>query len=348
MATLDSLPPDQRAVLQLVLQRGRSYDEIARLLSIDRGAVRQRAVDALDALGPAGVSSGAPERALITDYLLGQLPKDVADQVRETLAGSATDNAWASDLSRQLAPLGGKLGELPRLRATEADAAVRGPQATNSAHNDLGAPVADSREDYWLEDDDERDEPQSERAPRERPTGSRRGGALLLAGVAAAAVVVLVLVITGAFSGGSGNPTSVPAKASSNPDPKTTTSATGTFKNQINLTAPDGAKSPAGIVQVEQIGSATGIVIYASGLQPNTKHDAYAVWLSNPNGSSKFVGWEHTLVGKSGTLKAVGPLPDDANKYKQLLVTLETQTNPTKPGQVVLSGAFSETPAKHS
>ena len=45
MATLDSLPADQRAVLQLVLRRGRSYDEIARLLSIDRAAVRERALE---------------------------------------------------------------------------------------------------------------------------------------------------------------------------------------------------------------------------------------------------------------------------------------------------------------
>ena len=30
MASLDTLPADQRAVLQLVLQRGRSYGEIAR------------------------------------------------------------------------------------------------------------------------------------------------------------------------------------------------------------------------------------------------------------------------------------------------------------------------------
>ncbi len=52
MASLDSLPPDQRAVLQLVLQRGRSYDDIAQLLSIDRAAVRDRALAAFDALGP--------------------------------------------------------------------------------------------------------------------------------------------------------------------------------------------------------------------------------------------------------------------------------------------------------
>ncbi len=88
MASLDSLPADQRAVLQLVLQQGRSYDEIARMLSIDRGAVRERALTAFGLLGP---QTGVPQqrRALITDYLLGQLPPRVADTVRDGMAASA-------------------------------------------------------------------------------------------------------------------------------------------------------------------------------------------------------------------------------------------------------------------
>ena len=52
-----SLPADQRAVLELVLQRGRNYDQIARLLSVDRAGVRQRALAAFDALGPRTATS---------------------------------------------------------------------------------------------------------------------------------------------------------------------------------------------------------------------------------------------------------------------------------------------------
>ncbi len=87
MGSLDTLPPDQRAVIDLVLRRGRSYDDIARLLAIDRAAVRARALAAFEAIGPdTGI---APEsRALITDYLLGQLPDRVAEQTRERLASS--------------------------------------------------------------------------------------------------------------------------------------------------------------------------------------------------------------------------------------------------------------------
>jgi Sigma-70, region 4 len=50
MTELDRLPPDQRAVLSLVLDRGKSYGEVAELLGIPEDAVRDRAHTALDAL----------------------------------------------------------------------------------------------------------------------------------------------------------------------------------------------------------------------------------------------------------------------------------------------------------
>ncbi len=50
MTELDRLPPDQRAVLSLVLERGKSYAEVAEMLAIPESAVRDRAHAALDAL----------------------------------------------------------------------------------------------------------------------------------------------------------------------------------------------------------------------------------------------------------------------------------------------------------
>jgi hypothetical protein len=50
MTELDRLPPDQRAVLSLVLDRGKSYAEVAELLGIPEHTVRDRAHAALDAL----------------------------------------------------------------------------------------------------------------------------------------------------------------------------------------------------------------------------------------------------------------------------------------------------------
>lgn len=113
MASLDSLPADQRAVLQLVLQRGRSYDEIAAMLSIDRAAVRDRALAAFDALGPP-TEVEPQRRALITDYLLGQLPAKVSDQVCGHLAENATERDWARMLATELSQLASEpLPEIP-------------------------------------------------------------------------------------------------------------------------------------------------------------------------------------------------------------------------------------------
>jgi Sigma-70, region 4 len=104
MSAVDSLPGDQRAVLQLVLGRGRSYQEIARMLSIDPGGVRERALAALDALGPQ-TRIDQPSRAQICDYLLGQLPEGDVEAVRNRLAESAGERAWARVVSSELAPL---------------------------------------------------------------------------------------------------------------------------------------------------------------------------------------------------------------------------------------------------
>jgi hypothetical protein len=48
---LEDLPPDQRAALSLLLDRGKSYAEISRVLGIPQSAVRDRAHAALDAIG---------------------------------------------------------------------------------------------------------------------------------------------------------------------------------------------------------------------------------------------------------------------------------------------------------
>lgn len=50
MSRLDDLPPDQRAVLLLLVQQGKSHAEIAEMLSIPESAVRERAHAGLEAL----------------------------------------------------------------------------------------------------------------------------------------------------------------------------------------------------------------------------------------------------------------------------------------------------------
>ena len=326
MASLDSLPPDQRAVLDLVLQRGRSYDDIARLLTIDRAAVRARALAAFDGIGP---DTGlAPEsRALITDYLLGQLPERVAEQTRDRLAESPYERAWARVLASELQPIASKpLPEIPEgPRGTEPT--PRGTEPTPRKAERTRVP-----------------------RPGDRPT-SRLGGVIFL--VAGAIVVVAIVVVLIAVIGAakSSTHTSSPSAAASSTTTKSSTtpaaaagtSATSTtgakIVGQVNLNPPTGTGAAKGVAFIVQAGTALGVIIQATGLAPNS-HNAYAVWLSNTPSNSTRVGFVNQAVGKDGKLQTGGPLPANASQFKELLLTLETQSNPTAPGQTILRGAL--------
>src|ERR1700729_1488286 len=104
MDSRERLAGDQRAVLQLVLGQGRSYGEIAGMLSIAPDEVRARALAALDALGPPTTVPDA-DCARIADYLLGQLAATDGQPVRDALAGSPEQRAWARVVSAELGPL---------------------------------------------------------------------------------------------------------------------------------------------------------------------------------------------------------------------------------------------------
>lgn len=173
MSAVDSLPGDQRAVLQLVLGRRRSYQDIARMLSIDPAGVRERALAALDALGPQ-TRLDQPSRAQICDYLLGQLPEGEAEAVRTRLAGSAGERAWARVVSSELAPLASTpLPDIP----PDASGRVAPPSPRSSAMLEGAASVqaADAAEQS---SGNEPDRP----TPAQPPTGTAQPAVTAAAG----------------------------------------------------------------------------------------------------------------------------------------------------------------------
>jgi hypothetical protein len=346
MASLDSLPPDQRAVLELVLKRGRTYDEIAKMLSIDRAGVRERALSAFDALGPQ--TRVPPERrALITDYLLGQLPAKLSDDTRQRLAQSASERAWARVLASELDSVAeSPLPEIP------ADGAREPEPATVPAREPVAAPAAAAEPSpAAAAASDSASQPRGLAA---RPS-SRRGGIILLS--LGALVVVAAVVVIALLSGGgskknatttasqSGSTSSTPTTSST---PSSTTSTSTTAANgaklvaQINLTAPASAAAtkPVGVALVLKQGNNTGIAIRAQNLPANGKHDAYAVWLYKSDKDNHILGFVNPSVGSNGVLQAESALPTNAGHFNQLLITKETQQNPKSPGTVVLQGTL--------
>ena len=352
MASLDTLPPDQRAVLDLVLQRGRSYDDIARLLAIDRAAVRARALAAFDEIGP---DTGlAPEaRALITDYLLGQLPAKVAEQTRDRLAEAPYERAWARVLASELSPVASKpLPEIP-----EGTARARAGTGAGDASSSEPAAQESTKPEARPPRRPERDRESGRRIPRptDRPS-SRRGGVIFLL-VGTIVVVLVVVVLIAVLSGGKSNKSSstgtvaagtTSTASTTTPSGGTGTTGTGTTGTstvkpkvigQVNMNPPSGTGAAKGAALVVQEGTSTGIILEASGLQPNS-HNAYAVWLSNTPSDSTRLGFVNQAVGKNGRLETGGALPANATHYTKLLLTLETQNDPKTPGPVVLQGTL--------
>jgi len=342
MASLDNLPADESAVLQLVLQRGRSYDEIARLLSIDRAAVRTRALAAFNALGPQ--TRIPPERrALITDYLLGQLPPRVSDETRARLAESPSERAWARVVASELAPIASSaLPEIPTAPAPEELASPEPPPpaaAAGPAHPEPSPSPSPSPSGHG--------EP---KAPRQRRI-SRFGGIVLIAG---AVIVVLIVVIAVIASGGSSRTSSssssssktdststAAASASASTPAVTTTSTAAKVVAQINLLPPTPGTKTAGIAEVLKEGATDGIAIVAQNVPPNTTHppNAYAVWLYNSPTDAVRLGFVNPAVGQTGKLSTAGALPANAAHYKELIITVETTSAPKTPGKIILQGA---------
>src|SRR4051794_360341 len=106
MATLDQLPAEQRAIVELVVQRGRSYEALADVLQVPAERVRELARDALTELSPRTAARVDSEwRGKVADYLLGQQPSPDQRATRDYLKRSESARAWALSLLDSLDPL---------------------------------------------------------------------------------------------------------------------------------------------------------------------------------------------------------------------------------------------------
>lgn len=170
------LSEDSRALLALLLGRGKSYADISGLLGIDENEVRQRAGTALAEIDPA---APAPE-ADLTDYLLGQADPIARADFRNRLAAdpALADRAEAlTDQLRLLVPG----AELPDPATAEGGKPKPAPSpAAGSAEPKSAGKTSGS-------------------ALNQITPHQRRLIAVLLGGALLAAVVILLL--TGTFSG---------------------------------------------------------------------------------------------------------------------------------------------------
>jgi len=245
------LSADQRAMLQLVLERGQSYEDIASVLGVGVDEVRRRARAALAELGGADPDAEVG----LTDFLLGQAdPIGRADAVRE-LQSNPESRRLATELVerlRELAPQA-RLPELPAprerrrvlgRRREEGERAADGPDASEGAA------------------------PRDAAATRFRDTFSRRQQQAIVALVASAVIVIaVVLALTGAFGGGDSEPA------------ETTTAADEEVLESVSL-RPQGGGNGSGEAR---FGLATEdqpfVELELQGLAAPSEGETYVVWL---------------------------------------------------------------------
>jgi hypothetical protein len=318
MSRIDDLPADRKAVLQLLVKQGKTYDEIATLLRIETAAVAERAHDALDRLGPEdspGLSVARQDE--VADYLLGQQSASARGATREFLEGSAAGRAWARIVAGELRPIAG--GALPEIPAEGAE--------VEEAFDALEARKV---------------------ARAEREKSSRLGGVLVLVGLGIAVAIALVL----ALKGGD-NKSGSPAASTSTPTTQTTTGSglPAGFEGQVNLTSSANSKTLA-VVQIVKTGTNRTLAIAGEGFPASGTSFNYAVWLYNSPTDAKRIGFTPS-IGTDGRLAAgvdatritqaterarVTALMSNFFQYKEIVITRETSRAPARPGPIVVQG----------
>jgi hypothetical protein len=238
-----ALSADQQAMLQLLLERGQSYADLASLLGVNEAEVRARARAALTELAGAD-----PDRNVgLTDYLLGQAdPIGRADAVRH-LKDDPADLDVAKEITQKIRLIAPE-ADLPRLPGEE-----RRPRPRRARGDTLSRlPVPERLRRRAPEAPSQSGAGGEPETPRRLGTTLSKRQTQLAVGLGSAAVllVVVVLGVAGAFSSDGDGPAT-----------PSTTNGTTTTAN----TGPQGF--PLTEVQIDSSGSVNRTFAIRKGLQ---------------------------------------------------------------------------------
>ena len=249
-----TLQQDQRAMLQLLLERGQSYDDIASLLGVEREDARARAQAALTELA----GQDPDTEVALSDYLLGQADPIGRADVARHLQQDDEAHELAVDLSTKLAAIApeAELPTLPRKAGNKSSPA--------SAPTKPGTPMPDARE-----------------AGLRSPTLSRRQAQIggLLVG-ALAVVVAVVLLVSGVFDGGGGaNGGGETAAANGTTATATADGTADELLTTVALEPQDGGDGSGEATFGVAAGEQPYLDLVIDGLPPAPSGRSYVLWL---------------------------------------------------------------------
>ena len=310
MATFDQLSPEQRAIVELVLQQGKTYPELAEMLGMPEPRVRELARDALVELAPVSVRGVEDDwRGQLADYVLGQQSGPEAAATKGHLRRSEAARSWARSLLDSLEQLyaNGSVPAIPEGERGRAKRSAAEPSPAPAAAGGLSAAPA---------------------GPRGLVSGDPLMRRRLLAAAAAVAVILLVVLVwpIGLLTGDDDKTSSA---SSDNP-----ASAQGGNQNQAATSG-----QPAGIAIVVDQGGKQQLLVQAARLAPSGKNEGYYVWLYNSPSDARSLGGQ--VTDQQGNYQAIGAFPADYAKYKYIDVTRQpvgNNPNVKHSGESVLRG----------
>jgi hypothetical protein len=335
VATFDQLPADQRAIIELVVKRGRTYDSLSEMLGMPTTRVRELAQDALTQLAPHTADRVDPDwRAQVADYALGQQSGPESAATQGHLRRSEAARAWLLSL----------MDSLDQLYANGSRPEVPEPEAGRARDRKAGRERAAS-----VVKDDKRDG-KGKPSTATAPTPSRAAGPLspaaraivkrrrIIGGVSALAVLILaVLLIAGVFSGGDDNSSNASNNATTGTAKKQTTTVVGQL--ELKPVGRLAQKNTAGFAAIAVTGNKPQLAVRAK--LPPSGQRAYEVWLYNSSSDARSVGAQRTDA--QGNYEGAAEIPSDWQKYKYIDISLESvDNNRAHSGRSVLRGALAD------
>jgi hypothetical protein len=303
MATFDQLSAEQRAIIELVLKQGQSYDELGDMLGMPTSRVRELARDALVRLSP--VSAAAVDddwRGQLGDYLLNQQTGPEATATKGHLRHSESARGWARSVLDSLEQFYTD-GNIPQIPEGEA-----APEPRRRRQRKAKEPKAPK--------EPRTREPKAPRPKRDLSPGAAaavRRRRIIGVGVLAAIVLVVVAALT-----------DTTPLFSDDDEPAASRNAnagTPRIVGQLVLRPQgDQGRNTAGIAVIAERGGQRQLIVQAQ-LPANKDREAYEVWLYNSQGDARSLGAQ--VTDQQGAFQGAGPLPENFERFRFIDVSRE-------------------------